>query len=82
MRTEVTVDRVEANGTVRALRLSDGSAVGVDHVVVGTGIDPDVGWLADSGLDVSRGVPVDAHGRTAIDRVFAAGDAAATFDEC
>jgi 3-phenylpropionate/trans-cinnamate dioxygenase ferredoxin reductase component len=81
VRTEVTVDAVEANGTVRALRLSDGSAVGVDHVVVGTGIDPDVGWLKNSGLDVSRGVPVDARGRTAVDRVFAAGDAAATFDE-
>jgi 3-phenylpropionate/trans-cinnamate dioxygenase ferredoxin reductase component len=77
----VTVDAVEAVGTVRALRLSDGSAVGVDHVVVGTGIEPDVDWLKNSGLDVSRGVPVDAHGRTGVDRVFAAGDAAATFDE-
>jgi 3-phenylpropionate/trans-cinnamate dioxygenase ferredoxin reductase component len=81
VRTEVTVDRVRSNGSVRALRLSDGSVVAVDHVVVGTGIDPDVGWLADSGLDVSRGVPVDIHGRTAIGHVYAAGDAAATFDE-
>jgi 3-phenylpropionate/trans-cinnamate dioxygenase ferredoxin reductase subunit len=81
VRTEVMVEAVDANGTVRALRLSDGSAVGVDHVVVGTGIAPDVGWLKDSGLDVSRGVPVDAHGRTEVEGVFAAGDAAATFDE-
>ena len=42
--TRVTVDRVHANGTVRALRLSDGSSVAVDHVVVGVGIEPDVGW--------------------------------------
>jgi 3-phenylpropionate/trans-cinnamate dioxygenase ferredoxin reductase subunit len=81
VRTGVTVDRAAANGTVRALCLSDGSVVGVDHVVVGIGVDPDVGWLAGSGLDVSAGVPVDADGRTAIERVFAAGDAAATFDE-
>ena len=77
----MTVERVSSNGLIRALRLSDGSVVAADHVVVGTGIVPDVGWLADSGLDVSRGVPVDVHGRTAIENVFAAGDAAATFDE-
>jgi 3-phenylpropionate/trans-cinnamate dioxygenase ferredoxin reductase component len=81
VRTEVTVDRVSSNGSVRALRLSDSSVVAVGHVVVGTGIVPDVGWLAGSGLDISRGVPVDVHGRTAIEHVFAAGDAAATFDE-
>lgn len=80
VRTEVTVDRVDANGTVRALCLSDGSAVGVDHVLVGTGIEPEIAWLAGSGLDAAGGVPVDVNGRTAIERVFAAGDAAATFD--
>jgi 3-phenylpropionate/trans-cinnamate dioxygenase ferredoxin reductase component len=81
VRTGVTVDRVQSNGAVRALRLSDGAAVGVDHVVVGAGIEPEVDWLADSGLDTSCGVPIDAHGRTALERVFAAGDAAATFDQ-
>jgi NADPH-dependent 2,4-dienoyl-CoA reductase/sulfur reductase-like enzyme len=81
LRTEVTVDRVDANGTVRALRLSDGSAVGVDHILLGAGIEPDVAWLAGSGLDVAGGVAVDVHGRTAIEHVFAAGDAAATYDQ-
>jgi 3-phenylpropionate/trans-cinnamate dioxygenase ferredoxin reductase component len=80
VRAEVTIDQVEANGGVRALSLSDGSSIEVDHAVVGTGIDPDVGWLVGSGLDVTCGVPVDVHGRTAIESVFAAGDAAATFD--
>jgi 3-phenylpropionate/trans-cinnamate dioxygenase ferredoxin reductase component len=79
--TGVTVDRVQANGHLRALCLSDGTIVPAEHVVVGTGIAPDVSWLADSGLDVSCGVPVDPHGRTAIERLFAAGDAAATFDQ-
>lgn len=79
--TGLTVDGVTANGAVRALRLSDRSVVAVDHVVVGVGIRPDIGWLAGSGLEASGGVPVDAHGRTAIERVYAAGDAAATFNE-
>jgi 3-phenylpropionate/trans-cinnamate dioxygenase ferredoxin reductase subunit len=80
VRTDTTVERVEANGAVRALRLQDGSAVGVDHVLVGAGTLADVTWLAGTGLGVSWGVPVDVNGRTVLERVFAAGDAAATFD--
>jgi NADPH-dependent 2,4-dienoyl-CoA reductase/sulfur reductase-like enzyme len=79
--TGVTVDGAAANGTVRALRLSDGSTLAVDHIVVGIGTRPDIAWLAGSGLEASVGVPVDANGQTAIEGVFAAGDAAATFDE-
>ena len=51
-----------------------------DHVVVGIGVQPDVQWLEGSGLTVAGGVPVDLHGATEIESVFAAGDAAATFD--
>ncbi|MGZ4188076.1 MAG: NAD(P)/FAD-dependent oxidoreductase [Solirubrobacteraceae bacterium] len=80
VRTSVTVDRVRSNGAIRDLLLSDGSVVAVDHVLVGAGVQPDVAWLADSGLDARHGVPVNADGRTAIEDVFAAGDAAAMFD--
>ena len=78
--TQVTIDRVVGDGRVRVLRLSDGSAVEVDHVVVGVGVQPDVAWLAGAGLDATHGIPIDDCGRTAIDGVYAAGDAAATFD--
>jgi 3-phenylpropionate/trans-cinnamate dioxygenase ferredoxin reductase component len=80
VRTQVTIERVEGEGAVRVLRLSDGSAVEVDHVVVGVGVEPEVAWLAGSGLDTTHGIAIDALGRTAIDGVYAAGDAAATFD--
>jgi 3-phenylpropionate/trans-cinnamate dioxygenase ferredoxin reductase subunit len=80
LRTATTVERVIGDATVRGLVLSDGSRTEVDHVIVGVGIVPDVEWLADSGLEADRGVPVDADGRSAAPRVFAAGDAAATFD--
>jgi 3-phenylpropionate/trans-cinnamate dioxygenase ferredoxin reductase subunit len=79
--TGASVDRViAACGSVRAMVLAAGAVVEADHVVVGVGIAPDVGWLADSGLRAPAGVAADPHGRTAIDGVFAAGDAAATFD--
>jgi NADPH-dependent 2,4-dienoyl-CoA reductase/sulfur reductase-like enzyme len=64
---------------VEALTLSDGRRLACDHVVVGVGVDPDLAWLAASGLDPT-GVAVDADGRSAAPDVFAAGDAAATYD--
>jgi 3-phenylpropionate/trans-cinnamate dioxygenase ferredoxin reductase subunit len=62
-----------------ALTLGDGRRLPCDHVLVGIGVDPALGWLAGSGLD-PRGVAIDAAGRTAAPGVFAAGDAAATYD--
>jgi 3-phenylpropionate/trans-cinnamate dioxygenase ferredoxin reductase component len=64
---------------VQSLTLSDGRALECDHVVVGIGVEPDVAWVAGSGLH-PVGVRADAGGRTAIPGVFAAGDAAATYD--
>jgi NADPH-dependent 2,4-dienoyl-CoA reductase/sulfur reductase-like enzyme len=75
------VQRVRGNGCVQALLLSDGKLVSCDHVVVAVGIDPDVNWLNGSGLETSNGVEVDPHGRSRAPAVFAAGDAAATFDQ-
>jgi NADPH-dependent 2,4-dienoyl-CoA reductase/sulfur reductase-like enzyme len=80
VRTGCTIEQVEGNGRVQGLRLSDGTFIEADHVVVGIGVEPDVGWLSDSGLAVAGAVRVDQHGRSAIERVLAAGDAAATFD--
>jgi 3-phenylpropionate/trans-cinnamate dioxygenase ferredoxin reductase subunit len=78
--TGATVARVNGNGSAHALHLSNGKVVSADHVVVGIGVEPDTDWLVGSGLRSCNGVPVDRHGRTEIDGVFAAGDVAATFD--
>jgi NADPH-dependent 2,4-dienoyl-CoA reductase/sulfur reductase-like enzyme len=72
-------DRCPGAERVHALTLRDGRRLACDHVVVGVGVDPDLAWLAGSGLDPT-GVAVDANGRTAAPDVFAAGDAAATYD--
>jgi len=49
-------------------------------VVAGVGVCSDTGWLAGSGLESRTGILADRDGRTAIDTIFAAGDAAATFE--
>jgi NADPH-dependent 2,4-dienoyl-CoA reductase/sulfur reductase-like enzyme len=78
--TDCTIERVLANGSIQAIQLSNGKTVAADHVVVGVGVEPDIGWLAGSGLSTPAGVLADAHGRTGAERVLCAGDAAATFD--
>jgi 3-phenylpropionate/trans-cinnamate dioxygenase ferredoxin reductase subunit len=75
-----TVERVVGNGRVERLECANGRVVEVDHVLAGVGVRSDTDWLAGSGLDTTLGVPVDRDGRTEIETVFAAGDAAATLD--
>jgi 3-phenylpropionate/trans-cinnamate dioxygenase ferredoxin reductase subunit len=60
---------------VAGVRLADGSVVPADVVVVGVGVAPNTGWLADSGLTVDNGVVCDATGLAA-PGVVAAGDVA------
>lgn len=75
-----TLRAVYGNGTVTGLELSDRRQLGVDHVVVGVGVDPEALWLDGAGLHTGAGVPVDECGRTQAPDVFAAGDVAATYD--
>ncbi|WP_022884767.1 NAD(P)/FAD-dependent oxidoreductase [Glaciibacter superstes] len=84
MRVGVDVDEIEsrdADGhkTVSALRLSDGSVVPADVVVVAIGCSPAVDWLAGTGIDISDGVLCDANG-VAAPNIYAVGDVARWLD--
>jgi 3-phenylpropionate/trans-cinnamate dioxygenase ferredoxin reductase subunit len=61
-------------GRVEQLTLTGGRRLDCDHVLVGIGVDPDLGWLAGSGLDPAV-VRVGPDGHTGAPGVFAAGDA-------
>ena len=80
---EVITDRavvgVSGDRAVTSLRLSDDRVIETDHVIAGVGVQPNVEWLVGSGL-ANGGVPVNVHGQTDAEGVFAAGDAAATYD--
>lgn len=69
----------DGDGRVEALRLADGRTIACDHVVVGVGVAPALDWLEGSGLPLD-GVPADVDGRTEVPGVWAAGDAAATWE--
>lgn len=73
----VGVEGFIGNGRVDAVRLTDGSQLSADVVIVGLGVTAATGWLADSGLRIDGGVMCDATGSAegATD-VVAAGDVA------
>jgi 3-phenylpropionate/trans-cinnamate dioxygenase ferredoxin reductase component len=65
-----------AAGRVARVRLSDGSAVDAELVVIGIGVRPCTDWLAGSGIELQDGVVCDATCATALPDVVAAGDVA------
>lgn len=72
----------EITGTVRAngIRTSVGTVEG-DVVVLAIGVRPATGFLADSGMEMNRGViVVDSHQQTSLPDVFAVGDCAQVFN--
>ncbi|MFC5996406.1 NAD(P)/FAD-dependent oxidoreductase [Pseudonocardia hispaniensis] len=81
LRTEARLTRflepADGNGAV-AVELADGTRLGADVAVVGVGGAPELGWLADTGLDLRDGLVCDASGRVrGLAGVWAVGDVAA-----
>ena len=77
MRLNVRVEMIEGrDGMVTGVRLSDGTVLPADLVVVGIGIIPAVQPLLDAGAEGGNGVNVDEFCQTSLPQVFAVGDCA------
>jgi 3-phenylpropionate/trans-cinnamate dioxygenase ferredoxin reductase subunit len=74
VRTGTTVNCIEGDNEVRRVRLSDGTTVDADLVVVGVGVLPAVELAEAAGAAVANGIVVDEYCRTSIEGVYAAGD--------
>jgi 3-phenylpropionate/trans-cinnamate dioxygenase ferredoxin reductase subunit len=71
------VAALEGADRVDAVRLTDGTRLPADVVVLGVGTVPETAWLADSGLDLRDGVVCDEHlAAVGVDGVHAVGDVA------
>ena len=71
-----------AAGTANGVRLTDGTELKADIVLVGIGVDPTNAIARDLGLSADGGIQVDALGRTAVPNVFSAGDVALQWSKC
>jgi NADPH-dependent 2,4-dienoyl-CoA reductase/sulfur reductase-like enzyme len=78
--TGVGVAGLAGAGRVEAVELADGTRLPADVVVVGIGAQPNVEWLADSGLEIRGGIVTDAACATNVPGVVATGDCAASFN--
>jgi 3-phenylpropionate/trans-cinnamate dioxygenase ferredoxin reductase subunit len=76
VRLGVGVEEIRGGDRVEGVRLSDGSVVAADVVVVGIGVVPETRWLESSGLALDDGVLCDATCATGAPGVVAAGDVA------
>jgi 3-phenylpropionate/trans-cinnamate dioxygenase ferredoxin reductase subunit len=73
------VEAFEGDRRVERVVTSTGRRIECDFVVAGIGVAPEVGFLEGSGVVLDNGVVVDAHCRTTVAGVFAAGDVANHF---
>jgi p-cumate 2,3-dioxygenase ferredoxin reductase subunit len=68
--------------TSRSVRLSNGTEIPTDLVLVGIGVTPSGDLATRLGLPAAGGIAVDACGRTAARGIFCAGDAALQWSRC
>ena len=80
VRVGVEAEAFEGAGRVSGARLSDGSRVGCDMVVIGKGVFPARGFVPKDKIRVDAGILVDDHMQTSAPGVYAAGDVAESID--
>jgi 3-phenylpropionate/trans-cinnamate dioxygenase ferredoxin reductase component len=76
LRTGVEVTAITPNGDGATVALGDGSAIDVDLLVVGVGVQPNTELAEAAGLEVDNGIRTDRHLRTADEHIYAIGDVA------
>jgi len=72
----VGLDTLIGKGRVTGAKLTDGTTLDVDFVIVGVGISPATALAEATGLEIDNGIKTDAQGRTSDPLIFAAGDCA------
>ena len=76
VREGVGLDTLQGEERVSAAKLSDGSTLDVDFVIVGVGIFPETALAEAAGIEIDNGIATDARGLTSVQNVWAAGDCA------
>jgi NAD(P)H-nitrite reductase large subunit len=68
-------------GKPLTVRLSDGQQIQADLVISAAGVQPNIDFLAQSGIACATGVLTNTHMQTNVPGVFAAGDCAQALDK-
>ncbi|MFB0508056.1 MAG: NAD(P)/FAD-dependent oxidoreductase [Thermodesulfobacteriota bacterium] len=75
-------DAVEVlgKGSVAGVVLDNGDEMGCQMVIIGKGVDPNVGLVSSARIEVKEGIVADEHMRTNVPDIYVAGDVAETYD--
>ena len=76
LREGVGLERLTGEGRVTGAKLSDGSELDVDFVIVGVGITPATALAGMAGIELENGIKTDSKGQTSDPNIWAAGDCA------
>jgi 3-phenylpropionate/trans-cinnamate dioxygenase ferredoxin reductase subunit len=80
LRLSTKIEAIVGTGAAQGVRTTNGVVIDGDLVVVGIGASPRDELARDAGLSIDNGIAVDEFLRTSAADVFAAGDAAATWN--
>lgn len=74
IRTEAGVDAIVGDSQVEGVRMTDGSTVPADLVIIGVGVIPNIELAQAAGITVDNGIVVDEFATTNDADIVAAGD--------
>ncbi|NRP13775.1 Rhodocoxin reductase [Aliiroseovarius sp. xm-m-379] len=72
----IGLETLTGDGRVSGARLSDGTALEVDFVIVGVGITANTALAEAAGIEIENGIKTGVQGRTSAPDIWAAGDCA------
>jgi NAD(P)H-nitrite reductase large subunit len=78
--TDTRVQEITHSGSALNVRLSNDKILEVDLVISATGVNPNIAFLSDSGLDTETGILVNQHMQTSHPDIYAAGDVTESID--
>ncbi|WP_433654282.1 NAD(P)/FAD-dependent oxidoreductase [Nocardia sp. CA-128927] len=81
LRTGVAVAEFLGDEHVSAVRLTDGTLLAADAVIIGIGAIPNTEWAQDSPLHIDNGFVTDSLCRTTIPDIYAIGDCARAYQD-
>lgn len=81
VRTKVSATEIVQGETEDTVRLSDGTEIAADLIVLSVGVTPDTDFIVAAGIEHDCGaIEIDEHGRTSAPHVWAVGDAVLSLD--
>jgi NAD(P)H-nitrite reductase large subunit len=80
VRTGRDAIEILGKGDVEGIVLDNGEKIACQMVIVGKGVNPNVGLVSGSNIKIQEGIVADEHMMTSVPDIYVAGDVAETYD--